>query len=217
MMSDPLTLPADGYAPDADRAGPDAPARLPEWLVHLIALVIRFVLERTLATRSGRSPLPAWWHDRPDLPLGSAQALAASRRGAFGNAIVWMCRRRGIGPGHPDWPELCRAIVAFGGSIHGFRPGLPACGLQWWENPDIVPGMTGETAATPAVTALAALLSRPAVANARPPAPHVVLAAARAGPGACHPAAGSGAYRHRSAEGSAHGPALRLELSTFCV
>ena len=32
----------------------------------------------------------------------------------------------------------------------GFRAGLPACGLQWWENPDIVPGMIGETAATPA-------------------------------------------------------------------
>jgi hypothetical protein len=178
MMSDSLTLPVDACAPDADRVGPDAPARLPEWLVHLIARVIRFLLDRTLAARSGRSPLPAWLHDRPDLPLGSAQALAASIRGAFGNAIAWNCRRRGIGPGHPEWPELSRAIVAFGGSIHGFRPGLPACGLQWWENPDIVPGMTGETPATLAATALAALLARPAVADARPPAPRVLPAEA---------------------------------------
>ena len=96
-------------------------------------------LKWALAT-GRRSALPSWWHDRPDLPLGSAQALAASVRGAFGNAIAWMCRRRGIGPGHQDWPELSRAIVAFGGNVKGFRPGLPACGLQWWENPEIIPG-----------------------------------------------------------------------------
>ena len=109
------------------------------------------------------------------------QALAASVRGEFGNAIAWMCRRRGIGPGHPDWPELSRAIVAFGGSTKGFRPGLPACGLQWWENPDVMPGMIGETAATPAATALASLLSRQG-RDAPPPAPHVVPAAARPAP-----------------------------------
>jgi hypothetical protein len=110
------------------------------------------------------------------------QALAASIRGEFGNAIAWMCRRRGIGPGHPDWPELSRAIVTFGGSTKGFRPGLPACGLQWWESPDIMPGMIGETAATPAATALASLLSRQAVAIAPPPAPNVEPAAARPAP-----------------------------------
>ena len=177
MMRDPLTTPADAASPDADGAGPDA--RLPGWVVLLVTLVIRCIF---LARRSRRCCLPSWWQARPDLPLGSIQALAASVRGEFGNAIAWMCRRRGIGPGHPDWPELSRAIVAFGGSTKGFRPGLPACGLQWWENPDIMPGMIGETAATPAATALASLLSRQEVANAPPPAPDVVPAAAEPAP-----------------------------------
>ena len=50
----------------------------------------------------------------------------ASVRGPFGNSIRWRCLRHGIGPGHKDWPELSRAIVAFGGSLEGFRPGAPA-------------------------------------------------------------------------------------------
>ena len=99
MMCDPLTNPAGAGSPDADRAGSDASSRLPEWVVHLIALVIRFMLERMLAACSAHSRLPSWWHDRPDLPPGSIEALAASIRGPFGNAIAWMCRRRGIGPG----------------------------------------------------------------------------------------------------------------------
>ena len=122
MMRDPLTTPADACSPDADRAGPDASARLPQWVVHLIALVIRFILERRFAAHARRSPLPSWWDDRPDLPLVSTQAEAAALRGPFGRSIAWMCRRRGIGPGHPDWPELARAIVAFGGSVKGPAP-----------------------------------------------------------------------------------------------
>ena len=182
MMCDPLTTAADTASPDADRAGADAPPPLPEWVVRLLTLVIRFILQCSLAARSRRSRLAPWWHERPDLPPASMQALAASIRGEFGTAIAWMCRRRGIGPGHPDWPELSRAIVAFGGSVKGFRPGLPACGLQWWENPDLVPGMSGETAAQPAAEALASLLSRQAVAFALPPALNVEPAAARPTP-----------------------------------
>jgi len=169
---------AEARSPDPDRAGPDAPTPLPDWVVHLIALVIRFMLERNLFGRSRRARLPSWWHDRPDLPLCSAMALAASIRGAFGNAIAWSCLRRGIGPGHEDWPELSRAIVAFGGSVKGFRPGLPACGLQWWENPELLPGATGDIRPTPAATAMARLLSRLAVAEAPPPALAVVPAQA---------------------------------------
>jgi hypothetical protein len=174
MMRDPLTPPADAASPDANRAGPDA--RLPDWVVRLVTLVIRCILR---ATRSRRSRSPSWWHDRPDLPLASAQSEAASVRGAFGNSIAWMCRRRGIGPGHPDWPELSRAIVTFGGSVKGARAGLPACGLGWWENPDLVPGMSGETVAHPAAEALASLLSQHAIASAPPPASNVEPAAAR--------------------------------------
>ena len=172
--------PAQAYAPDANRVSPGAPARLPEWFVHILALLIRIARAWALAADGGRSrPVPSWLHERPDLPLGSAQALAASVRGAFGNAIAWMCLRRGIGPGHPDWPELSRAIVAFGGSVKRFRAGLPACGLQWWENPDIIPGMIGEAVATPAATATAVLLSRLDVVDVPPPA--LIVAAAEVG------------------------------------
>jgi len=183
MINDPLTAPAGAYAPDANRDSTAASARMPQWLIHLIARLIRFMLERVLATRAHRARLPAWWNLRADLPKGSVQQLAAAIRGEFGNAIAWTCRRRGIGPGHPDWPEISRAIVAFGGSLAGFRPGLPACGLQWWENPAIVPGMIGETAATPAADAVASLLSRQIDNQAPPPATVVVPAeTARATP-----------------------------------
>ena len=175
MMRDPLTTPAGACSPDADRAGSDASARLPEWLVHLIALVIHFMLKRMLAAQLRRSGLPYWRDDRPDLPAGSTQAEAASIRGPFGRSIAWMCRRRGIGPGHPEWPELARAIVAFGGSVKGARPGLPATGLLWWENPNVTPGIVDETAAAPAATAMALLLSRLATAAAASPAPKTIV------------------------------------------
>ncbi len=174
-MCNPTTAPVEAYAPDADRAGPEAPAQMPEWLVRLIARLILFLLEHWLAARPRRSHRPpSWWHDRPDLPAGSTQAEAASVRGQFGNAIAWMCRRNGIGPGHRDWPELSRAIVAFGGKLDGFRAGASPCGLQWWENPAIVPGMIGVGSAPAAANA--ALLRLLAAADAPPPAPHAVPA-----------------------------------------
>jgi hypothetical protein len=177
MTCHPRTAPADAHSPDADRATPDA--HLPGWVVHLIALVIRFILQRSFAPRSRRARTRSWWNQRLDLPLGSSQAIAAAIRGEFGNAIAWMCHRRGIGPGHPDWPELSRAIVTFGGSLDEARPGLPSGGLKWWENPDLIPGMHGETAARPAAAAMASLLSRQAAAaaNAPPPAPNAEPAA----------------------------------------
>jgi hypothetical protein len=176
-MRDPLTVPAEAYAPDADRAGPDAAAQLPAWLVHFLALLILFLLEHVLAARLRRSrKMAALWPDqRPDLPAGSTQAGAASIRGHFGNAIAWMCHRRGIGPGHKDWPELSRAIVAFGGSLRGFHAGAPARGLQWWENPNVVPGIIPGFG-TPAPTTT--LLQRVAVASAAPPAPDAMQAEA---------------------------------------
>jgi hypothetical protein len=176
-MSAPLTAPAEAYAPDADRARPDAPAHSAEWLARWLALLICFLLEPLNAfrlLRSGR--LASWWQDRPDLPAGSAQAEAASVRGSFGRSIRWMCLRHGIGPGHRDWPELSRAIVAFGGSLEGFRAGAPPCGLQWWENPGVVPGMVPGFGAPAAATA--SLLVRQTAANALPPPPYAIPAEA---------------------------------------
>ena len=175
VMRKPLTVPAEAYPPDADRAGPDGSAQLPEWLVHLLAVLIRFLLEHALAARLRRARrLTSMWPDRrPDLPAGSAQAQAASIRGHFGNVIAWMCHRNGIGPGHKDWPELARAIVAFGGSAKGLRAGPPARGLLWWESPNVVPGM-GLGFGVPAPTTT--LLQRVAAASAAPPAPITVQA-----------------------------------------
>jgi hypothetical protein len=171
-MRDTLSPPAQAYAPDADRAGPEGTAQMPEWLVQLITRLILFMLEHYLAGRLRRGHRrPPWWLDqsRRDLPPGSAQAEAAVERGPFGRSIAWMCRCRGIGPGHADWPELSRAIVAFGGSLKGFRAGAPALGLLWWENPNLVPGMIGETAAAPTAEAIALRLARQVPANAPPP------------------------------------------------
>jgi hypothetical protein len=178
-MRDPLLSPAEAYAPDENRAGPDASARSPEWLARWLAFLILCLLDPVNAVRLLRSGrMPSWFHERPDLPAGSTQAEAASIRGPFGNAIAWMCLRRGFGPGHANWPELSRTIVAFGGSLEHFRAGDPPWGLQWWENPNVVPGTIGLTAATPAATAMAVLLARQAVANAPPPAPNAEAAEA---------------------------------------
>jgi hypothetical protein len=179
-MRDPITALPEAYSPDADRAVPLARAQSPEWIVRWLAFLIFFLLEPLNGVRVLYSGgLPSWVHDRPDLPPGSAQAEAASIRGPFGNAIAWMCLRHGIGPGHPEWPELSRAIVAFGGSVAGFRAGAPAYGLQWWENPDVVPGIV-TTFGAPA-SATESLLQRQAAAGALPPAPAVMQAeAARA-------------------------------------
>jgi len=182
-MCSQTTPPAEAYAPDADRAGPDAFAHPPEWLVHILAMLILFLLQHTQAMRLRRfRRTHAWWRDRPDLPAGSAQGHAASVRGPFGRSIAWMCRRRGIGPGHPDWPELARAIVAFGGSVKGARPGLPALGPLWWENSNVTPGIVDDVPAAPAAEAMALLLSRLAEAAATAPAPrHIVRSEAAPG------------------------------------
>ena len=206
---------AEAYSPDADRAGPGASADLPDWLVRLLALLVLLARKWALACgRRGLPALPAWYYERPDLPFGSAQALAASIRGAYGNQIAWTCRRRGIGPGHPDWPEISRAIVAFGGSLRGFRPGLPACGLQWWENPALVPGMSGMPTPTPAADAMALLLPRQAVRHAPSPALHDVRLAAQP---AVLPAPSRGLLFARADTGPPIGPPAARDRQSCCA
>ena len=163
QMSTPPPVLAHAYAPFADGVRPEARPQSREWLVHWLALLLFFLHEPLKAfrlLRSGRAG-PAWWHDRPDLPAGSAEAYFASVRGHFGNSIRAMCIRHGIGPGHKDWPEVSRAIVAFGSSVEGFRAGTPPKGLLWWENPGVIPGVVlvpGFSAYAPAPVALVARL-----------------------------------------------------------
>src|SRR5579863_2821678 len=103
------SVPAEACAPEF-WDGPDASARTPEWLADAVVRLILLILKALLSRHTRRATAqPAWLHDRPDLPTGSAQAEAASVRGAFGTSIRWMCLRHGIGPGHQDWPELSRA------------------------------------------------------------------------------------------------------------
>ena len=140
MTSDLNPPLAEAHSPNANRAVPAASAR-PQRLPHLRRLVL-LVVDCMLAAVLGRARLgvsPV--HARPDLPPGSAQALAASARGSFATAIAWMDRRFGILPGHPHWPEVSRAIVGFGGSL-GARPaGAPICPQPWRETADSIPGM----------------------------------------------------------------------------
>jgi hypothetical protein len=173
QMVAPPPSPVQAFAPYADRSGPEARAQSPEWLVHWLALLIFFLHQPSKAfrlLRSGRAG-PAWWHDRPDLPAGSAQAYFASVRGPFGNSIRWRCIRHGIGPGHKDWPELSRAIVAFGGSLDGFWAGAPPRGLAWWENPGVIPAVVLVPGFGAPVAATALLLEQQEAANPPPPAP----------------------------------------------
>jgi hypothetical protein len=176
-MRNQIPIPTEAYAPDTDRTSAEASVQMPEWLVHFLATLILFLLEHAYAARLNRCRrLQSWPDDRPDLPAGSTQSEAASIRGPFGRAIAWMCRRHGVGPGHKDWPELSRAIVAFGGSVKGFRAGAPPLGLQWWDNPNIVPGMIPGLG-VPAANA--SLLERQAVANTPLAAPAEMQADAR--------------------------------------
>ncbi|HTW70059.1 MAG TPA: hypothetical protein VME47_09250 [Acetobacteraceae bacterium] len=204
MISNALTSPAYAYAPDADRAGPDASARLLHrlhmldllpllhGLVRFLVLVAFLVREYWLAIRQYRAGTrPMSGCCRSDLPPGPAQQPAALVRGAFGNAIAWMIRRCGIAPAHSDWLDPSRAIVAFSSAPKGFRhhaqeatvagrvatcstlngsrPGLPTCGLQSWENPNIPPGTIGGIVETSAAPAIALLLSRHKFAAAPSP------------------------------------------------
>ena len=175
---------SEAYLPDANRTAREARDQSPERLARYLALLILFLTQPWNAVRllrSGRLAsflYPAWWHDRPDLPAGSAQQAAASVRGPFGRSIRWMCLRHGIGPGHKDWPELSRAIVAFGGSLEGFRAGAPPCGLEWWENPGVIPGVVLVPGFSAYAPATASLLQLQAVANASPPAPDEMKAEA---------------------------------------
>jgi hypothetical protein len=88
-MSARHAVPAEAYAPARKRARRHAPEPMPASLAEFLTLLIRF-LRACITGYVRRSGLHAWLHERPDLPLASAQALAASVRGHFGNSIAWM-------------------------------------------------------------------------------------------------------------------------------
>ena len=76
------TAPTEAYAPDADRAGADAP--VPEWIARLLALLIRFMLQHLRAIRLRRC---------------FAQARTGVTEGATGRAtLVITSSTAGSGP-----------------------------------------------------------------------------------------------------------------------
>ena len=175
---DPHTALAEAYSPDADRAGLDASGPLPEWLVQLLITLVLFVRQHVFIRRPRHNwSLPSWYVGRPGPLPASTPELAAVIRGAWGHEIAHVCRYEGIGPDHPDWPELSHAILAFGGSLHGVdgrkhrRP--------WWHALGFAPSLT--RADNAAKTAAASLPQAQPVAI--PPAPEPVAVIA----GLAHP------------------------------
>jgi hypothetical protein len=54
-MQNPHNAPAEAYRPDPDRAGPDAYPRRPEWINHLLALLILFLIRHVPSFRQRRA------------------------------------------------------------------------------------------------------------------------------------------------------------------
>ena len=54
-MQDPHIAPAESYDPDPDRAGSNPYARRPEWINHLLALLIMFLIRHSPSFRRRRA------------------------------------------------------------------------------------------------------------------------------------------------------------------
>ncbi|HEY1933686.1 MAG TPA: hypothetical protein VGG99_16865 [Acetobacteraceae bacterium] len=109
-MGDLHAPPAEAYAPDPDRADPDSPDLMPEWLAYLIALVILFLLEQFQAMRQRHVRRPASRPvGRPALPRDSGAAPTAAIRSQSDDATARTRRGRGVAP---ECPDLSRARAA---------------------------------------------------------------------------------------------------------
>ena len=115
--------PADAYAPDADRDGPDASKAPPEWIVHLLALIILFVLRQWVALRSRRAPRrPA---HKPEQPIQPAEAKPASEprnRDELEQFVTHMVRHFGRKMRAQGESELLPATATTGDSAEGASP-----------------------------------------------------------------------------------------------
>ena len=203
-MGNRHTVPAYAASPDADRAGPDASADLPEWLVQL--LVPRFPRAQmgtryrpppqrcrhgSTSARTCRSPPP-----RPSPPRSAAPSAEPSN-GCAAAAASARATRTG---------RNCPAPSSSSAAASGVpsRPaGAAAC--NGGKTP-ARPRRDRRDRATPAAAAIARLLSRRRCRRA-PPAPRCIIPAEAGRRGACAPPAGPCAYRH----GSANRPARRPE------
>ncbi|HEY1931582.1 MAG TPA: hypothetical protein VGG99_06205 [Acetobacteraceae bacterium] len=170
-MGDLKTPPAEAYAPDPDRADPDSPDLMPEWLAYLIALVILFLLEQWGAMRQRRARRPA---SRPvgrtGLPRDSAAAPAAAIRSQLDNATARTRRGRGAAP---ECLDLSHARLALLEKLR--QTDIDPTVLSQLEALGIVPHPSGPNAAS------APVLSPPRRANIRGTPRRLASAAPRDG------------------------------------
>ncbi|HEY1933553.1 MAG TPA: hypothetical protein VGG99_16190 [Acetobacteraceae bacterium] len=153
-MGDPHTAPAEAYAPDPDRADPDSPPLMPEWLAYLIALVILFIietfqaLEQRHAHRLASRPV-----GRPAQPRNSAEPPAAAIGSQPGHVTTRSHRGHGVAPVCLDLSRT-RAALLEKLRAANVEPSL----WSQLEALGIVPGPIGpDTAATPTAPAVAPL------------------------------------------------------------
>jgi hypothetical protein len=111
-MGNPNTAPAEAYSPDPDRAGPDSPDLIPEWLAYLIALVIVFLLEQFQAMRQHHLRRPASRPvARPALPRDSAQSPAAATRSQPDHVTTRTRRGHNAAPECRDLSDVRTALL----------------------------------------------------------------------------------------------------------
>jgi hypothetical protein len=106
------TVPNEAYAPDPDRADPDSPDLMPEWLAYLIALVIVFLLEQWGAMRQRHVRRAASRSvGRPAPPRDSAKAPTAAIRSRSDHATARTRRGRDAAPECPDLSHTRAALL----------------------------------------------------------------------------------------------------------
>jgi hypothetical protein len=112
VMGNPNTAPAEAYSPDPDRADPDSPDLMPEWLAYLIALVIVFLLEQFQAMRQHHARrLASKPVARPAPPRDSAAAPTAAIRSQPDHATARTRRGRDAAPEYPDLAHTRAALL----------------------------------------------------------------------------------------------------------
>ncbi|HEY1931174.1 MAG TPA: hypothetical protein VGG99_04115 [Acetobacteraceae bacterium] len=159
-MGDLNTVPAEAYSPDPDRADPDSPTLMPEWLAYVIALVILFIIETFLATERRHARRRASRPDgRPALQRNSAQPPVPAIHNQPDNMTARTRRGRDAAP---ECPDLSHARAALLEKLR--QSDVDPAVLSRLEELGIVPGLIGpDTTATPN----APVLAPPCVANIR--------------------------------------------------
>jgi hypothetical protein len=159
-MGDLNTAPAEASAPDPDRADPDAPDLMPEWLAYLIALVIVFVLEQFLALRQRQVRRPASRRAARRASPRNAAPMPATSIGRQSDHVTARTRRGRDAA--PDCADLSRARTALLEKLR--QSDVDPAVLSQLEELGIVPGPIGpDTEATPT----APVLSPPHVPHIR--------------------------------------------------